>query len=65
MGGPHITITGYRVPGTQAWTDINTATSSTDNGKPVHTRAAAFIPSTSQHLQVRLDVAGHRRVATR
>ena len=65
VGGPDTTITGYRLPGTDAWTDVPTSTASTTDGKPVTTKASAFIPVTGEHVQVRLDVAGRTQIASR
>jgi hypothetical protein len=62
VAGPDADITGYREAGTQAWSDIDTSTPSTDGGKTITTRKSAFIPSTARHLQVRLEIEGKTRV---
>ena len=65
VAGTDTAITGWREAGTTKWSDIDTTMGMTIDGKPTHTRKSAFIPSTADHIQVRLDVNGKTRIATK
>jgi hypothetical protein len=65
IGGPHTTIQGYRESDGQSWSDIDTTTSGTTDGVKDTTRGAAVIPFSADHIQVKLDVNGRKKIVDR
>jgi hypothetical protein len=64
-GGPDSRITGWRESGTTQWLDVDTFTAQTNDGKAVTTDRSAFIRSTADHIQVRMDVNGKTQIASK
>lgn len=64
VGGEHATITGYRPVGAPTWSDVDTFTPSTRDGRPITTRANAFIQSSAARIQIRLRVDGEAQIVS-